>query len=98
MNPENRLWVIRLLFVGLIIVMGIVGVVSAPRFRERRLVRGVLGQGILMMTVVGAARFPEQIELKLAGVVVIVFLMIEAAWEFLISAEARLGEKEQLPS
>ena len=98
MNHENRLWVVRLLFVGLVNVMGIVGVVSATRFRERRLLRGVLGQGILMMTVVGAARFPEQIELKLAGVVVIVLLMIEAVWEFLISDETRLEEKEHLPS
>ena len=98
MNPENRLWVVRLLFVGLVIVMGIVGVISATHFRDRRLLRGVLGQGILMMTVVGAARFPEQIELKLAGVVLIVLLMIEAAWEFLISDETRLEEKEHLPS
>ena len=96
MNPENRLWVVRLLFVGLVIVMGIVGVVSAARFRERRLLRGVLGQGILMMTVVGAARFPEQIELKLGGLVMIVFLITEVAWEFLISDEAKLEEK--LPS
>jgi len=51
-----------------------------------------------MMTVVGAARFPEQIELKLGGLVVIVFLITEAAWEFLISDESRLEEKEQLPS
>jgi len=98
MNPENQSWVVRLLFVSLVIVMGIVGVVSATRFRERRMLRGVLGQGILMMTVVGAARFPEQIELKLGGLVVIVFLITEAAWEFLISDESRLEEKEQLPS
>lgn len=95
MNPDTRFWVFRLLFAALITVVGVVGVVAEKGFRERGLLRGVLGQGILMAIVIGAASFPERTELRLGGLVVVASLIIQAAWEYSSSSEELVTEEGQ---
>lgn len=98
MNPEHRLWVVRLLYVLLLLVIGIPGVVSARGTRERSLLRGLLGQGILMTIVVSAVSFPERTELKLAGMVAVTLLIIQECWAVARCDEDTTHEQEHQPS
>lgn len=81
MTPDHRFWIVQLLFVALTLVIGVVGVVSARSLVERRLLRGLFGQGVLIAMVVAAATFPDRSELRLAGLVIVAALLIQALWE-----------------
>ena len=76
MNGDLGRWNDGLLFAGLVVVLGMIGFVSAQVVTDRSLSRGLLLQGTLL-----AAAFHEHRgELKLIGLLIIGLLIVQSIW------------------
>jgi hypothetical protein len=77
MNADVTIYNCGLLFAGLCLVFGIVGIVSSDSREYRRLASGLILQGVVFIFVFGSAYFPGSIDLRLGGLTVTGLLIIQ---------------------
>jgi len=96
MNVDYGHWGSQILFAALCIAIGVVGIVLARTDAELSLQKGLFLQGILLASVVSAAFFQDQIDLKLGGIVIVGLLIIQSTLGSpqVITDEQELDEKE----
>ena len=80
MNGDLGRWNDGLLVAGLVVVLGMIGFVSAQVVTDRSLSRGLLLQGTLLAGVVAAAFHEHRGELKLIGLLIIGLLIVQSIW------------------
>ena len=81
MNGETGRLGHGLLFAALVVVLGIIGIISAQCRSERNLYRGLFLQGVLLTWVVVAAFRNQNSDLKLGGLMVVGLLILQTVWQ-----------------
>ena len=80
MNVDIATWNNGLLFAGLCVILGIVGVVSIQHPESRWLASGMFLQGVVLTFTVGAAYFHHAVELQLACFAVVGLLIVQSLY------------------
>lgn len=83
-----------LLFAALVVVLGMIGMISAKCRSERNLFRGLFFQGILLTWVIVAAFRPQNSELKLGGLIIIGLLILQTVWQPVSVVDAPASKEE----
>ena len=81
MNIKTLYQNVGLLFAGLMLILGMVGILSADPRGNPRLVRGLFFPGVLLAFVVGAASINRNSDAKLGGLLIGGLLLMQVWWD-----------------